>query len=162
MRRLWRYRRTVLGWWANMDAVPDSTVLIVLCVISGVTAVAGYQPSSVQALLPGPIRVAWGWMLLVGGLSRLVGIAGALWPLDAAGCALLGAAAFMYATVVVIFVGPDAALPVSIVVFFAGGMGRRWWRYHHRPGVSLDTYRRLGLTPPPPPPPPSSEPNGDR
>lgn len=103
---------------------PRELMLLGLCLLSGLTYLAGATPpSSVEAVMPGWLVVAWYWCLTVAGVT---GIAGNLWPGD------LGTALLVRLSGQIAAAGTAAAFAVCALSFagtpalFAGGLILAW------------------------------------
>lgn len=91
-----------------------------LCLLASLSYVAGApQPGSIDALLPGAIRVAWGCYLLTGGLSVLAGLLGGWRRVEKAGLWLLAGPGVAYAAIAFGYGRAPALFASGITLAFA-------------------------------------------
>lgn len=104
---------------------PPEMMLLGLCLISGLSFVAGAgAPSSIEAVMPDWLVVAWYVALLVAGL---VGMAGNVWPgnigtallIRMSGQILAVGPAAAYSIAALVFAGQPAIFPAGITLVFA-------------------------------------------
>jgi hypothetical protein len=104
---------------------PPEMMLLGLCLISGLSFVAGAAaPTSIEAVMPGWLVVAWYVALLVAGVVGLVGNA---WPgnigtgllIRLSGQVLAVGPAAAYSIAALVFAGPPAFFPAAITLAFA-------------------------------------------
>jgi hypothetical protein len=109
---------------AGLIARPMEWFIAVLCLIGGITIVAGIAtPQSVAALLPRPIYLAWGGALILGGLGLTCGLtsyrrAAGGWvvarvPCYRLGLRMLGLASGLY-TLAILVVGGWNGVPAVV------------------------------------------------
>lgn len=121
---------------AGLLARPGEWFLAILCALSGLTILTGAaRPTSVAALLPGPIYLAWGACLVIGSASLACGLSSYRrtpggWivtriPCYRLGLRLLGLSAALYAAVILYVAQLTAVFAASITVAFAGMCGIR-------------------------------------
>lgn len=92
-----------------------------LCLLSSVSYLAGAtQPGSIDALLPGPIRVVWGGYLLLGGWSVIAGLVGGWRRLEKSGLWLLAGPGVAYAAIAFAYGRGSAVFAAGITLAFAG------------------------------------------
>lgn len=116
---------------AGLLARPGEWFLAVLCALSGLTILTGAaRPTSVAALLPEPIYIAWGACLVIGSASLACGLSSYRrspggWivtrvPCYRLGLRLLGLSAALYAVVILYVAHLSALFAASITMAFAG------------------------------------------
>ncbi len=112
----------------SLDAIgvqPFESFLASVAVFNGLAFTIGFAPpSSIAHLLPKPMVLAWGAMLLVGGLFVLIGLLFSRPRRELAGLLLLGYSALAYAVAVTAF-GPTAFLAGAIVAAFGAACLRQ-------------------------------------
>lgn len=111
---------------------PFQTFLLALCVVSGIPLLFGEQPAqSVETLLPAWIAMTWGWSLAGGALVALVG---SYWPrsnyataltIERIGLIIVGPAALLYATVLMLYAGLAATVAAAITLGFGAACIKR-------------------------------------
>lgn len=117
-----RWRRWVLRWTpAPVLREPFLLWLALVCVLSAVAQLASIaEPSTIQQLLPPPVRVAWHLELLVGGTLTLVGVLFSRTRLLVIGLQPLGLASLVYAVTIITVAGWRlAALPAGLLIALA-------------------------------------------
>jgi hypothetical protein len=124
-------RRSIYADPLHAGRHPSQVFLLLLCVVSGIPKLFGVTTAgSVEASLPGWLAVAWGGVLFGGSAAALVGsywrgeLVTAL-TVERAGLALVGAAAVMFAIVVVFAGGWQRLLQAVIIAGFGGTCLRR-------------------------------------
>lgn len=91
-----------------------------LCLLSSTAYLAGApQPGSVDAVMPGPVRVAWGVYLLLGGAGVLAGLVTGRRRLEKAGLWLLAGPALAYAAAALAYGRAPAAFASGLTTAFA-------------------------------------------
>lgn len=91
-----------------------------LCLLSSGAYLAGApEPGSVDAVLPTPVRVAWGVYLLVGGAAVLTGLVGGARRVEKAGLWLLAGPALAYAAVALAYGRAPALFAAGVTAAFA-------------------------------------------
>lgn len=103
---------------------PSELMLLGLCLLAGLSNVAGDPPSSVEQLLPVWLVAAWNIALIVAGA---VGVVGNLWPgqlgtallVRIAGQLLASGPAMAYAIAALSFAGKTALFPAGLIGAFA-------------------------------------------
>lgn len=125
MRVIRSLRRILLA----LDKNPEATFLVAACFIIGsLLLIRGPEPGSIATVFPYWFRLLWAAALLLGAGTRLVGIVSSQ-RLDAAGCALLASASFIYGLAVVVAVGWRGLVPIGMTFAFSGAQVRRFIRY---------------------------------
>jgi hypothetical protein len=121
---------------AGLLARPGEWFLATLCALSGLTILTGAaRPTSVARLLPEPIYVTWGAVLVIGSASLACGLSSYRrspggWivtrvPCYRLGLRLLGSAAAMYAVSVLWVAHLSAISAATFAVAFSGMCGIR-------------------------------------
>lgn len=121
---------------AGLLARPGEWFLAVLCALSGLTILAGAaKPTSVAALLPQPIYIAWGACLVIGSASLMCGLASYRrspggWivtriPCYRLGLRLLGLSAALYAATILYVAHLSAVFAAAMTLAFTGMCGIR-------------------------------------
>lgn len=104
---------------------PLAIYLLALCCVSGISLLAGVSTSgSIESELPAAVARIWGTMLTTGAGATLLGM---FWQGDRrtgllikrGGLLTLSIAAFIYALVLILAAGMEAAFVVGLVLGFA-------------------------------------------
>lgn len=111
---------------------PFQTFLLALCVVSGIPLAFGMSTaSSIEALLPEWMAVAWGVSLVTG---AALGLTGSYWPrsnyataltLERVGLVIAGPAAIVYACVIFIYGWPGGVVAGLITLAFGASCLQR-------------------------------------
>src|SRR4051794_14835141 len=98
---------------------PRAIFILSLCVVAGIPlALGGGKPQSIEALMPAWVVVVWGFNLVAGAVTTLIGMGlrtatGIL--LEQVGSVWVGAATVFYGTAIVLVGGQAAAFGAAIV-----------------------------------------------
>lgn len=123
----WSRRRGMLRYAAAALVLESAEAFVgLLCLLASVGYLAGVpEPGSVDAVLPDPVRVAWGAYLLVGAVGVLVGLAFGWRRLEKAGLWLLAGPAVAYAAAALTYGRASAVFPAGLTLAFAGSFAVR-------------------------------------
>jgi hypothetical protein len=121
---------------AGLLARPLEWFVAILCLVVGTTIVTGVAtPPSIAALLPRSVTLAWGVLLLMGGLGLTCGLtsyrrAPGGWAIDRVACyrlglRLLGLSSLVFTLAIVVIVGMDGIPAAAYTLSFALSCGVR-------------------------------------
>lgn len=111
---------------ARVVAESTEMFLAFLCLLSSLAYLGGApRPQSLDALLPGWLRLAWGLYLLFGGAAVLVALPAGWRRLEQAGLWLLAGPAGVYSLAVMHYGGVMGLFPAGVTLAFAAAFAVR-------------------------------------
>lgn len=123
------------NWWrikrlnAAFAAEPEAVVLSLACMMSGVAALAGLRPMSIQLSLDEVLQELWSLSLLVGGLLRTWGLLTRRPRVDGTGALMLAWATLLFGAAAITS-SRNAIVGALVITAFGYGSFLRWRSYY--------------------------------
>lgn len=119
---------------ARYPADPRIVFVLALCCFAGLTSLSlQVGPQTLEALLPKPVVIGWGFILTAGSFATLIGVMQAKEEgdldgifLEQVGSVAVGVATVFYGTIAIGVAGTGAIQPVGIILAFGLACLLRW------------------------------------